>query len=781
MVSNPFASSTETVVYAQRSVLNQGAFLNPIQVIYSPDVIVTDYIEPLTLEAIPNSYAGKVNKLVGSMKANPSIHPYGLPVLNVPRTSITIVEEALPMFWLRNQNIDIDSCWWNIFTEKGTKNNNKATDYNDKYWHRDLKDPDIDRVPDETFTLLSERPETVNLTAEEAVPYELVYPEWFKAHPEYIATNKILKEFGLDVKTNLLDTVRESDDNKEIDHLFFGFFTTLIPSSKNDSEYTFRFFKYLFKDRAFAAPLIKQTSPCVQYALETEGFKTYTAEDFSFINDVGTTLTEKKNSNYFYEYKASDDPEIDLTKIFEYVDPRDETSIELQAQDIIIRKVIGKIASRKQYEVVIGKGALFPEFTNFGEVVYPTNPTIPVTHSDAELDAYAVKVLDPHTELFQEIDGLQALEPPAYISIKVQKFARNNNKHAWDIETATTLNSAANVDYYEEIIIINPRCEYRGIYNTAFKTPRAYKSFHSGDYWTTADKPEIYKYNPSSNVYVNVLIGSRFDGVTGDTDSLTIPVIRKVLNQLVLKEREEVLNKSLSIITISIKRTKVSFLEKNLGTIIQIVFIVVGVITINPSLIKEGITLTNIALWARVLATAYIQSIAFGIASDIVIGFLVNQFGLEDAGIIAALVIIVSTIYGFSENPEYFNSKAFKLSSNFDDSFVEFSQEEFARDLEKFEATRKENIRKLEDMDEQFEYLLADKDPNISLQTRLFQFTNESPQAFYDRTIGNLNPGIGVYEALATQIDRFKWITHTELPKIAVDEQSDDDYINNLV
>jgi hypothetical protein len=425
--------ATETDVFAQISRLFTEEPINPVQL--ALDISARNrgvkFDDVLFTQTLPSSVALQLVRVAQRLRENdPDYYPDGLPTLEFNEGLEIENAEGLPLFWLRNNNIDIDSCWWNIFTENGGARNNRKTDFNDEYWHRDLDDPDIDRVPEEDFTLLSERFPEIKRDSDRTgvsysgayVPYEVVYPEWFKAHPEYVQLENVLSPLGISAKS-ILDSFRESEDSDQVDAIMLGNFIGMLPRTREDALYIHEFFKYTFRKRAFASALPKLQSPCVTHALETEGFFSQYGDSLGWINKEGNNLSQLKNNNYYYEYRVFEDlpPFVDDINVFTYKDVNEEFRLGYDADQIIIRKVKGKFkknASHGEISALAGKGSYFPEFTAFEQAVYPTDPTQEsFPYTVAQLEAFDDNVLDIHQDEFKGEIG----DPQVYISIKKQK------------------------------------------------------------------------------------------------------------------------------------------------------------------------------------------------------------------------------------------------------------------------------------------------------------------------------------------------------------------------
>jgi hypothetical protein len=685
------------------------------------------------------------------------------------------------MFWIRRDNLDIDSAWWNYENETGLnfRRDDKVSPANNDYWIRDYNDPDIDRIPDEEdpeFKLLSERPEVeqvlrdANNNLRAAVPYELVYPEWFKLHPEFILVRDTLKDFNLDIQENVLRNIRDSDDNRKVDHLIIGFFQGLLPQSNGEAEYLFKFFRELFKDKAFVNILPKSTSPCVTYATDPEGFygKRLVAESDPFLGSIvsATNLADLKNKSYYYEYSAKTDSSVNLNNLFRFVDPLGKVRIDLEAKDIIIRKVVGSLPRGKVIDVTVGKGSLLPEFTYFGEVPYPVDPNQTNIPSTPELLAWNTEILDDHIRLFGGIQNIfgenWAERPQTYIAIRMQK-SRLTRFDSWD-NGATTI--PGTTPYYEEIIIVDPRMEYRGTYSEDFKTPSPFLIFYDYEYPKIFDDPDIFIYGSGEFIkYENFgYAGTRFQGKKEEADALAIPVLENVLSTMIFKTKEETLAKSFCLFVISIQVTEVEWYEsEEFFQLLQIGFFIANLFT-------AGAFTSVQAFIEAVLVTAILTLAAGAIASEL-IELLVEEFGFEVAGIIAAIVTIIAVYFRIKLPTDVSKQTelALQVASNFTDSYVDISNADIQLQNEQFKEESEKRFADYEELKEEVDALMG-ADPNISATTFIFSPPEETPSEFFNRVIGNLNPGADLYKIIESEVTRFKRITHTGLPEIAIDE-----------
>jgi len=792
--------ATDTDVFVQRTALIKADTVNPVTTSNLINSFTDrEYDSVLYDDLLPKSFATTVRKVAHKLdQGDPDYHPDGLPVINFFDEPLT-EQAAQPMFWIRNQNIDLDSCWWNIFSELGLGNNHTTpTDLNDSYWHRSLDDPDIDRIPADGYPLLSSRGVHAfffdgKITAAGAVPYELVYPEWFTAHPEYIKTDAIVKKFGLDLKLDVLVPFRENENQRDIDNIWLGFFTSLLPGSRAEAEYSHKFFREVFKDLAFASTIAQSTSPCVEYALDAAGLYANDGALKGFINDEGVTLAQKKANNYYYEYKASTDPAVDLEKVFVFTDPKNQMSIEFTADEILIRKVRGNIRNVTQYghsiETVVGKGMPFPEFIHFKDSLYPEDPTaVTPTFSSAELNDYDDNVTQLHIDAFEQDEGaFVPVYPVAWIATRMQKEpSKYSANHPWDSETATDLNFAEGLDYYEEIIVINPRVEYRGIYSTPHRSIRAYEAFHSGDTWETTDNPNFLRWSTGSSAYVPIDAGTSFTDSGGDeesSDAIVLPTIVSVTNQLRLKEREELIARSFSVITMSVVRTHTSWRDEILPVVMAIVTIVLvltGLFNFAEGL-KQAIAEKAFTGATKYLLKSYIGGKLFLAAADEIVEVLAKELGYELAGQIVAVITLAVTAKTLQDPTAAGDDMWLKLASNFDDSFVEISQERLEGIQEKSALLQAEQKVKMDKVEEQYEDLLLSEASLNNLRTYAFQFTDEPLSDLISRTIEDKNPGTKVYEFQEFRYTVYKSLDFKKTPMILTVEQTDEEYLNNLV
>ena len=134
-----FSSSTDTDVYAQINPLITGDVADPVTLAVHIDNFGGNFDDAFLEETLPAALSTSIRKIVGRLEdgdgnPNPSYHPYGLPTLtidvDITNYATRAAVKTLPLFWLRNQNIDLNSAFWNFFTETGSSYNNKATTFN---------------------------------------------------------------------------------------------------------------------------------------------------------------------------------------------------------------------------------------------------------------------------------------------------------------------------------------------------------------------------------------------------------------------------------------------------------------------------------------------------------------------------------------------------------------------------------------------------------------------------------------------------------------------------
>lgn len=789
--------STSTDVFAQRTPLfgEDADLVNPVDLAMKISLLSGEkFIDLLTEETLPNSFTATARKLSYNLsQGDTDYHPFGLPSVAFNITGVS-TEDTYPVFWLRNQNIDLDSCWWNIYTEMGYGYNNNPTNFNSSYWHRTIDDPDFPDDATSTTSLadrfkarITDGAVSSPLTADAAVPYELDQPYQFHPHPEYVATDAILQTLGLDLKANMLDPLRENASHEDIDHVLFGFFTGLVPKSEEEGEYLHRFFRHAFENRAFTGSMAKTKSACVSNALKTEGFYNADGDNLGWINDDSISdVSDGKSKNYYYEYKASDDSGVDLEKLFDFTDPRDEMNLEFRCDDVIIRKVRGKMSNKDHNDVVVtvGKGETFPEFTHFRKAVTPVDPDSPGSFTPAVLEAYDQAVTQNHKFALQDFDSDLGVDkdPTAWIAFRQQKKFSTHNAHTtWDSETATTLNAASERDYIEEIIIVNPRVIYRGIYSAGFKTKAAYKVLHDTSATRSADNPSFKQYNQGDSAYVTVEVGTTFPGDTGDSDALVIPTLDLIVDDMLLKKRELVIAGSMSTLNIAIVRTSTSWVDDVLKVVLFIVIVAFAIIPGGQAIAAELAAITTLSELVLWLSWKYVLFTGIEAISDELVSLLVDEFGLESVATLISVIIAVTAFKSIPSDPTKSTEFFMSLAANLDDSFMTITQGEFEDMSKDFEDTRNEIVQRQEALDEIEEDLLGSADPNLSLATMVFLLSDESPTEFFDRTIEDKNPGIKVLGSIETEISRFKLLDHTKPPIIATDELTNAEYLDQLV
>lgn len=778
--------STETDVFAQRTALftDEDSVLNPVELANKIHLFSKEpFIDLLTYETLPGSFTRAVRKVSNNLnRGDANYHPHGLPHVKVSGLSW----DTYPIFWLRNQNIDLDSAWWGIFTEMGWSYNNNPTAFNDEYWRKDLNN--LAHIPEDNFTKLSEIPVIQNTIAawkdpRDAVPIEIKHANWFKAHPEYVKTQAIMSEFGIDVKKDILDNFRQDPSHENFDHIMFGFFTSLVPRTQEEGEYLYRFFREMFKDKAWASPKAILHSPCVVSALKSEGFYNDSGSNLGWINETSSDLSTQKALNYHYQYSAISDG-VDVSKLYEYVDPKNEMSLELNCDDVIIRKIAGTKNNKRHgdVDVVLGKGAYFPEFTHFGAAVYPDNPRkTSYSLSNAQLKAYDNNVLNIHEYLMTK-EEVTNKDPTAWICIRCYKdFRTHSAQHDWDRETQTTLNENWNGPYIEEIILINPRIEYRGIYGAAHKSPRTYKTLKDNSYTESLDSPYVMKFNQGLSRYVEKKVGSNWTAEQEDTDSLVVPLVPIILNQMILKRRELVIAFSMSVLSLAIVRTKTSWMDDLLKIAMIIAIVILVVVPGGQALLGELATistLTELAVW---VAVKYITFQGIELITEEIAEFLVDELGFEVAAQFLTIVVAVVTFKATTGDPSALTDQFLSLATNFSDEYVSLTQAEVQSGLEDLQAFGERTEGKLEELQEISDNLLGDVSPEVTLATKIYLLNSETPSEFFNRTIEDKNPGIKTLEMIESEITRFKLLDHTKPPIIAGDEPDDDEFLDQMV
>jgi hypothetical protein len=789
-----FSSETDIDVFVQRLQLLQEQLIDPVSLALAAETEAGfDFGTVLTEDTLPNSLLIIARRMTRRLEQNnPDYHPFGLPKLSSPIPGIG-TRDTLPVFWLRNQNIDLNSCWWNIFTENDVSYTTSPTDFNDDYWVRDLDDPDIDRIPDENFTLLSERfPEATREfrggDSYPFVPYELVYPEWFKAHPEYVKTTAIIEEFGLDVD-DLIYAIRDNEDQDQVDHSIFGFFNSLQPKTEQEGFYLYEYFREVFKDVAFNQPLSKKQSRCVTFALDKNGFYDKEGKNVGWINPEGANLSQLKNNNYYYEKRFLTETSINFTNtlepILEFTDPREELKLELLVEDVIIRKVRGNIKDLRHNDVrvlVVRGSTEFPEFNNFGQAVYPTNPTVSTyPFSAAQLEAYDDNVLDLHEFSYE---GSFFGDPDAAVVIQCQKkFSSHFSKHPWDTETATTLNRDSDDDYYEEIIILNPRSKFKGIYSENHKSPPPFKALsppEEEDFFIASDDDKVWKFDRSSGRYVlKNFSGTGLIGEPQDAAGLVIPLLEKPLNSLLLKRREEVVGKSLSLLTMSIIKTKTSTFDKLFEAFVfgvSLYFAFTGTAGFLSTLANQGYKEAF-----KQLVRSYIKAKIIEEIAEEVIEFAAEEFGIEFAGQLATVATLYSTYTAITTPTNLLpDDELFLLTSQLNNEFIEYTTNEIETNIEQAQEFQEAGYEKIEEIKKLEENAIGYADPENSRRILRYAFVEETPTEFFRRTTEIPNPGIDVFDLISTSISRWKRLSHEETPIIVAEDVNTLEELNVL-
>lgn len=794
-------------VFAQRSPLlgEDADILNPVDLANKIGLLSGEkFIDLLTYETFPDSFTRAVRYITNNLEDNnPDYHPEGLSKLKVSGILGGPTWNTLPVFWLRNQNIDLDSCWWGYFTEAGFDYNNLPTSLNDPFWLRDLNDENIDRTPTGTsvyqrMKALKDSGDITTLneynTADKAVPYEARYPQWFTAHNEYEKTDAILKELGIDLKGGILEPMRENPDHEDIDHVMFGFFNSLIPTSPEEGEYLFRFFREMFRFDALVGTGTfgtKRTSPCVTHARKADGLYRVSGSNAGWCDETGSTLSQHKANNYYYEYSAQDSPFVDLNNIFTFEDSKEEMNLEFEAKNVIIRKVRGTHRSLRhnQVSVTVGKGATFPEFTHFDEVMYLEDPTGGTTLSAAHRQAYADNVIEPHRNLLKGLSANGDLidfdfEVDTWVCFRMQKtFGSQDHspRHVWDVESISGLNYQSGVDYYEEIIIINPRTEYRSVYNSSSKSKRAESIFHDNSFVRALSNPVFFVYKINTNSWVSIQEGPGFVGNSDKADALVVPLVADIVDGMLLKHRETVIARSMSVLTIAIIETHSSLFDDVFKAVVFIAVVVFAIIPGAQVFAAQLATITTLTELVTFVAVKYVTLKGISEISDVIIEFLVDELGFEVAGLVIGLLVAYATFQGLAADPSGATDLYLQLAANFDDSFVELTNEAIVGLQEDFQAFQDETTRRLDDLKDIENNLLGDVDPTVALATKIYLLTDESPTEFFNRTIEDKNPGIKVIEGLESEITRFKLLDHRKDPILVSEDISDADYLDKLV
>lgn len=251
-------------------------------------------------------------------------------------------------------------------------------------------------------------------------------------------------------------------------------------------------------------------------------------------------------------------------------------------------------------------------------------------------------------------------------------------------------------------------------------------------------------------------------GVEGgkDDERLLIPVNMRLARNFALVERELLYTSSLNFVFNSHKIEKVKWYQR--GAFKAILIIIAVVLTLWDG----GFTFAQViaalaaggaaaAIMTWIIISTFIQVMLIGKILSMAIKKVAQIVGIEVAQVLAVIAVAFAA-YGYITNSAViFNATPMQLidvASNLIDASISMEFEDLISDYEDFEAYKEEKMELLEAAQD----LLGDPlniDPMLFVYREPIFVPGESPDAFFERTIENTNPGAASLDFIQNYFD----------------------------
>lgn len=242
---------------------------------------------------------------------------------------------------------------------------------------------------------------------------------------------------------------------------------------------------------------------------------------------------------------------------------------------------------------------------------------------------------------------------------------------------------------------------------------------------------------------------------TAEPASFLIPLEFGLVKQYKSQEEALLLQESIHLVIHSVQKTRLKWYQtKIFGAIFMVVMIVIAIITLQPQIaaIAAAATFTAAALLTLqlVLTTILVRT-----AVNYIADLLVKHLGGELALVIAAIAAAVAIAYGDTSSLQGLpfaeellmvaTSLTTSISEDVKEQLLDLTQE--ASDFFASAEEKQEELDKAQDgLDPNVEsYLIAD--------SIIYIDTNETPDEYYERTIGQGNIGILALDAVRHYVD----------------------------
>lgn len=246
----------------------------------------------------------------------------------------------------------------------------------------------------------------------------------------------------------------------------------------------------------------------------------------------------------------------------------------------------------------------------------------------------------------------------------------------------------------------------------------------------------------------------RLEDVEDGDEGFSIPVSKTIIDNIPnYWFRAQILQSTCSAIIYAVARQRVRWYQRRaFARLLQIAAIVWTVISLGQD---GGAALT----WAFALqvATRIVINIVVGMILQFGLMIVANIIGYEAAFLLAAAVAVYSIYAGaFSSDPSLpWAGDLLQMSSMTMNTLEENLAADFQRELNAFYEVQKDLEAEYDKVKEINEMLKGD---SPDLTDSLFRINQaaawETPELFYNRTIGNKNPGIASIDAVSVYVER---------------------------
>jgi hypothetical protein len=231
-----------------------------------------------------------------------------------------------------------------------------------------------------------------------------------------------------------------------------------------------------------------------------------------------------------------------------------------------------------------------------------------------------------------------------------------------------------------------------------------------------------------------------------------IPMSPFILNNLSVKNKSEALYLGVTLVITAIEQTKLKwYQEPTFLSLVQYVFIYIAIITFDVGGWTKAIEAGFQAVLKHI-AEEVVLNYAISVAVVYVIGEVLQLLGIE-IGLITALILVAAAVYtaytGINIKGLPNAEQLMGLSTLVIKSINNVVKDDFLELVKESEEFLKSSKEQQEEIDKAWDLLGENNlDPYTLLRGVPLFIENETPTAYYNRTIHTTNPGVQSLEAV---------------------------------